>query len=284
MNMKWFALLGLILFLGVAVAPSINAFKDQSKPVFNGLVQSILSLEYDASDIPDLIPPESENVIIHINISYQIEGFFSRLLSILFKYQMIPIEVTLGDVPKWCTAKLIPNNLWSPIRTDPDINHAILRVWLDPKSPAFKPFNITIRTKASKFTGPLGFTYISEAEDIISVELTPGYYSNFQFDYHSYIVTPPLEPTVAEINLTSFANADVLVRTQIIDPPENWTITIPTDIFVEAWGKETIILTIIPPDIQNEIEHFHVLLNISTWEHPELGYDMYLLIFAAHVP
>ena len=28
--MKWFALLGLVLFLGVAVAPTINAFSDNS--------------------------------------------------------------------------------------------------------------------------------------------------------------------------------------------------------------------------------------------------------------
>ena len=61
--MKWFALLGLLLFLGVAVAPSINADVKEPEPVsieekqfenLVGLVKGIISYyERTYKDLPD---------------------------------------------------------------------------------------------------------------------------------------------------------------------------------------------------------------------------------------
>jgi hypothetical protein len=282
--MKWFALLGLMLFLGVAVAPSINANRISSEPEFVGLVQSYLDLDYNTSTVPELIRPESEIVRIEINISYHVQGLFARLLSILLKWEAIPIELMVEDVPDWCQATVFPTIVYGFIKTEPLLNKVVLTVSVYPNAPAYEPFNLTVRATASPFTGPLGlFTLIDGAEDTVSIELTPGYYANFKFEHSTIIVIPPLELTETPINMTSYANADAFVQTQILDIPENWTITIPSDIIVEAGGTEQFLVSIIPPDEHNVVELFHVEFNISCYGHPEAGYAIYSLGYVARI-
>ena len=55
LSLKWFALLGLLLFLGVAVAPSINADVKQSSishtsPLFQARTGGALNQDYEIND------------------------------------------------------------------------------------------------------------------------------------------------------------------------------------------------------------------------------------------
>ncbi|MBU0498280.1 MAG: hypothetical protein KKG04_10070, partial [Candidatus Thermoplasmatota archaeon] len=267
--MKWFAVLGLILFLNMVIVPRMNADISGSFSDYNGLVPSYLDLEYNASSIPDLIKPEVEIVRIPVNISYHVEGLLGRLLSILCKWKVITIELTLENVPEWCFAAISPDIVYSYITIEPTMNHAYLTTSLSPRAPGFKPFNLTVRAHAAPFSGPFGFIeLVNKAEDTITVTLTPGYYSNFQFDYIPFHEIPPLELTEVPMNVTSFANAEVFVQTKIIDPPENWSITIISDVFIEPWGSEQFLLSITPPDIHNEVEILTISFNITAWGHP----------------
>ena len=99
--MKWFALLGLLLFLGMAVAPSINAdFKDNLKsnvnsPLFNKRVQSAIGLNQVEKNTSNYIGENSQRIIpILSNVeSSKYLKYFSRIDNELKKNPQLMSEL-----------------------------------------------------------------------------------------------------------------------------------------------------------------------------------------------
>jgi hypothetical protein len=214
-----------------------------------------------------------------------VEGIFSRLAELFFSHRVMNVDLSLMDVPDFCQAQITPEIVYPLIRRNqnkPQTAH--IRISVDEDAPGFEPFNITVEAHAQPFKGPLGLlTIIKPSNDSVSIELTPGYYSNFWLDFIPFYEIPPLEQVTVPLNLTSLANADVFVQTEIIDPLENWTFNMTSNIIVPSGESEIFLLNVTPPDLHNEVEIIHILFNITVWEHPEVGYETIIVIITFRV-
>ena len=186
------------------------------------------------------------------------------------------MELNLTNVPDYCNAQIYPQTVYPRLQrhqTKPEI--AILTVSVDPATPGFQPFNISVLATASTVKGPLGLlNLIKPSDDSTSISLTTGYYSNFILNYLPFYEILPLQHLEVPMNLTSFANADAFVQTDILEPPVNWSINITSDIIIKPGDTELFLLSITPPNVQNEVRTTLIRFNISAWEHPEYGYDV----------
>ena len=282
----------IVLFIGAGVVPSISGRHVQEDMYSPKLYQSLnkgilggnIELTYDADDIPSTIRPESDIVRVDLYINYFVSGLYSRFLVPFLRHRTVPIELSVADTPDWCTLSISPGVVYP----HPDFykagtpEHAILLISLTPNAPAFQTYSIIVKAKASSVKGPFGIiNIISSGENQIPIAIKPGYYSNFQYEHQTYAEMLPDEVKNIPINITSYSNARTRLTFEIIDPPEDWGVSINSEIFIgtAALGDDPTgiaTFTIQSPrgdEYLDEVAQFNVRVSTMATGHPEHGID-----------
>jgi len=280
------------LFIAASILPSISGGYVQEDMGYlrlhqclnKGILGGNIELTYDADDIPSTIRPESDIVRVDLYINYFASGLYSRFLVPFLQHRTVPIELSVADTPDWCTLSISPGVVYP----HPDFykaetpEHAILSISVTPNAPAFQTYSIIVKAKASSVKGPFRIiNIIGNAENQIPIEIKPGYYSNFQYEYQTYAEMLPDEVKNIPINITSYSNARARLIFEIIDPPEDWYARIEPDMFIgtavlgdDPTGIATLIIR--SPsggDYLDEVEQFTVRVSTMAAGHPEAGID-----------
>ncbi|MBU0497507.1 MAG: hypothetical protein KKC68_02720 [Candidatus Thermoplasmatota archaeon] len=249
-----------------------------------GALQGQLSLSYDASAMPDTIRPDSEVIKIPVTLSYFVSGFGVKLLVQLLKSKTVPVSLSLDNIPVNTTISVTPQVVYPVIRetkpTSPETVFVSIATSKD--MPAFQTMHVAVVAKASMDKGPFGrVTYIQNTSNRIAIAFKVGYYGNQQYDYTPFHELKPGETVQIPIKISGFGNARTQSRFEVLDPPENWTISIPSEVFIgtAALGEEhtTVVnMTVRAPKVEgymNELQSIHVRVVSMAAGHPEAGFD-----------
>jgi hypothetical protein len=243
-----------------------------------------IDLSFDSSEIPSTIRPESDVVRISVDISYFVSGLFSELVVPFMDSRTVPVNLSLEHVPEFISADISPDIVYPLVRlTKPSVpEHVIISIRVSPNAPAFQTITFDMVAEAMMVKGRFGrLKLIEGVENKIAVEIIPGYYSNFQYNYRPFYVIGPAETLRIPIEILGFSNARSKLQFEPIIVPENWSATINNEIFLgtSALGEDssgTVNLVVRSPNkpgIYNEVEQ--IALRIRTWAagHPEEGID-----------
>jgi len=282
----------IVLFIGAGVVPSISGRhvqEDLDKPKLHqclnkGILQGNIELTYDLDDIPNTIRPESDIARVDLYINYFASGIGSKFLVPFLQPRTVPIELSIEDTPEWCHVSVSPGVVYPhlDIKKAETPEHAIVTISLTPNAPAFQTHSIFVKAKASSVKGPFRIiNIIASAENKIPIEIKPGYYSNFQYEHQTYAEMLPDEVKSIPINITSYSNARTRLTFEIIDPPEDWGVSINPEIFIgtAALGNDPTgiaTLTIQSPGgdgYHNEVQQFNVRVKTMAAGHPDEGID-----------
>jgi len=280
------------LFIAASILPSISGGyvqEDMDRPKLhqcpnNGILQGNIELAYDIEDIPSTISPESDIARVDLYINYFVSGLGAKYIVPFFTHRTVPIELSIEDTPEWCIVSASPGVLYPRIdyRKAETPEHAIVMISLTPNAPAFQTHSIIVKAKASSVKGPFSIiNIIASAKNKIPIEIKPGYYSNFRYEHQTYAEMLPDEVKSIPINITSYSNARTRLTFEIIDPPEDWGVSINPEIFIgtAALGDDPTgiaTLTIQSPrgdDYLDEVEQFNVRVSTMAEGHPEHGID-----------
>lgn len=287
---KSLAIGAILLFIGTGAIPSIDgddATKntDVSKQInTEGFFQGNVEFTYDVDDVPDTIRPETDIAEVDIYINYFVSGLGSKCIIPYFTDKTVAVELSLADVPEWCSASISPTVVYPQVRLTKSETpeHAVLSIWITPEAPAFQSESIEITAKASTVKGRFGLlTFVKSAENKMPVEFKPGYYSDFQYEYPTYIYMLPNETKKIPIEITSSSNARSRILFEVVDPPEDWSTSINTEFFLgtTALGEDatgTVNFTVRSPGgsgYHNEVEQFIVRVKTMAAGHPDEGID-----------
>lgn len=286
---KILALVVMVLLFAISIPPSINGQHIQEdmnisyQRLCNGILRGNIDLTYDVDDIPSTIRPESDIARVDLYINYFVSGIGAKFIVPFFPYRTVPIELSVEDVPEWCTVSVSPGVVYPRLdyKKAKFPEHAIVSISLTPNAPAFQMFSIKVKARAHSIQGPFGLiTFVGCSENYIPIELKPGYYSNFQYEYQTYIEMSPDEVKNVPINITSYSNARTRLLFEIVDPKEGWGTSINSDIFLgtTVLGEDptgTVHFSIHSPSDfgYHEVEEFNVRVKTVAAGHPEAGID-----------
>jgi hypothetical protein len=281
----------IVLFVGAGVVPSISGRhiqEDLESPRLHqclnkGILQGNIELTYDLNDIPSTITPEQDTVRVHLYFNYYVSGLGSKfIVPKFFRNRTVPVKLSVENVPEWCSYSITPDYVYLPIGMEksdhPQI--ALLTLSVNRSAPAFQTFSVNIRAKASSVKGPFGIIkIIKNAENMIPIEFKPGYYPDLDIDLNQTVYMHPGtgETTNVSIKLTNYGNARIRVSTEIIDPPEGWSIRIHTEIFLgtpvlNEDNTGELVLQLVPPwDFFNDVEQVNLSFKYMAWGHPDTG-------------
>jgi len=288
--------LGIIcLFIGAGVVPRTSGVHAQEEPdipslnkfLTKFLLHGNIELTYDLDDIPSTIRPESDIVRVDFYINYYVSGLGLKYLAPFLNFLQlgtVPIELTIEDLPENFHVYIAPNVVYPriDIQKTKTPEHAIVTISCTKNAPAFQTHSISVNAKSNSVKGPFGIKgIISNSENEIPIEIKPGYYSDFQYEYQAYPETSPGKTIGIPINITSYSNARTRLTFEIIDTPEGWNASIDPEIFIgttvlgeDPTGISTI--TIQSPGgmgYHDEVAQF--IIQVNTWAagHPDEGID-----------
>ena len=242
-----------------------------------GIFQGNIDLTYNVDQIPGTIRPESDIVRVNLFINHFVSGLGSKFVIPFFSQNTVPIEVTIGDHPEWLTVSAAPGVVYPKLglvkAETPET--VIISISLTPNAPAFQTESFEIIARHPD-TPP-----ISTAVNKIPIEIKSGYYSNYQYDYDPFKEMGAAETVTFPIDITGFSNARSLIRFRVLNPPDGWVASIPSEYFLgtaaldeDATGRVS--FTIQSPldfGYYNEVQQFQLEVTTSAAGHPEAGVD-----------
>ena len=252
--------------------------------VSSAALQGNLDLTYDSLKIPHTIRPESDVITIPVNISYFVSGFLAQVVVPFIDSRTVHVNVSLENVPEYIVVENQPDIVYPKVRltkpTDPE--SVILSVSVSPDAPAFQKISFNVVAEALVLKGPLGrLTLIEGVVNRIPIEITPGYYSNFQFNYKNFYELKPGHTVTIPIVIRSYSNARSNAQFYIENVPENWSASILNEVFIGTaalgeFGTITVDLIIqgpLDPGYYNELRQISVNVVTKAAGHPEQGVD-----------
>ena len=261
-----------------------NVKNNSESLCFNkGFFQSNIQLDYNSSDIPKYIKPESDIARINISINHYVSGLYSEIFIPFFFFKTVPIELSINETPEWLNASVSPGIVYLKISTEssPTPETAILTVDLNRFAPGFRPQTIIIKARAPPVKGILGLLNIVKVgNNQLQITIRPGFFPDFQYSYEPYGEIGPGELLKLPINITSYSNALTGINFEILDQHEGWSTAINSEIYIgtRVLGQDynvTINFCVQSPfDCQNEVQQFRVRATTFAAGHAaELGYD-----------
>jgi len=280
----------ILLFIGTGAIPSIDGDSvtkntGMSKQInMEGFFQGNVEFTYDVDDVPDTIKPEEYIAKVDIYINYFVSGLGAKYIIPFFTDKTVAVELSIEDVPEWCSTSISPTVVYPQVRlTKSDTpEHAVLSIEVTTKAPAFQSESIEITAKASTVKGRFDLlTFVKSAENKMSVEFKPGYYSDFQYEYPTYINMLPNETKKIPIKITSSSNARSKIQFEFLNSPGDWSTSINSEILLgaEALGEDaadTVNFTVHSPGeigYHNDVEQFIVRVKTMAAGHPDEGID-----------
>jgi hypothetical protein len=250
----------ILLFIGVAAAPSINSsIASQNMIIINDVgprdsfgLQSEIDLSWDANQTSEPLTPGGMSRTITLNITYFcFKGTFGQL--ILFYYiitrQYINISLEAGDIPSWVTAYLSNSLLRFPISDASSTQSTFLIVAVNEYAPAFSPFMVEIKASVNDVFGPFGFlTLIQGCEVTTNPIFEAGYRPRIVVTPENYYLeTSPGTTVIDPITVTNLGNHITTIEVDLIDVPQNWIVSIPPQIVLPVNDSMIMNLSITPP-------------------------------------
>ncbi len=248
-------------------------------------LKSNIEIKYNDSYIPDLIVPECDIARIPVYIYFWISGLFSKLIIPFFRSHTARINLEVGDHPDYIAATLskgLVQPFWDTKK--PYLPESTtLTVSFNQNAPAFQTMPVKINAKLQ------GQNLISKAESSIQIPFTPGYYSDFTYDYLPIAECEPGETLIFPINITGYANAPSKMTFEILDQSEGWNSSISPEIIIgsKSCGQiynATVNFTVYSPNLSGIVDmigQFSIQVTTMADGHPEVGiYNTATLYFA----
>lgn len=260
-----------------------NVKNNSESLCFNeGFFQSDILLDYNGSEIPKYIKPESDIARINISVNHYVSGLYSEIFIPFFFFKNVPIELSINETPEWLNAIISPKIVYCKLRTNLSLTPetAILTVDLTRCAPGFQPHTIIIKARALPVKGFLRLLNIVKVGyNELPITIRPGFFPDFQYSYEPYGEIGPGELLKLPINITSRSNARASINLEILDLHEGWSTSITPHICIGAppYGEKGNVTTYFyvqsPFECQDEVKQFRVRATSFAAGHLDLGAD-----------
>lgn len=251
-----------ILLTSTMLAPLTGAKTTSEDGEIIGILESEISIEKNKEIDEPMGPLESENIKITVGFKLNINPLAKQLLFnrrigrlilfgpgfILKLFRPLPkanITLSVDGCPDWCNATLDKSNMEIDYDNEFIKQEATLTISVNENPPALEQANIIVKAKYA------GHWTIKTASNNTNISLLSAYKSKIEWETETNQTIPPLKNTTIPINITNNGNRDTVLLIDVVDPPENWNIsldqeniTIPID---EDDNMRQINLVVIPP-------------------------------------
>ena len=219
-----------------------------------GLNSNII-ISWDANETEEPIIPRGEIRTVGLDVAFWVTwGVLGRFINYIYRGTVIRLELSIIDKPEWCVAILSQGTLQCiippPKENSYEIVHTQLAVAVADDAPAFELCPITIQTNVEPLRGPFGFiTVMQGTTQVINVTFTVAYKPLLQFTLPegNTIEAPPLTQVELPIGFKNLGNGRTIVVNELVNYPDDWIVTLPSQVTLEVQEYKEIILTIIAP-------------------------------------
>jgi len=270
---KYLAVAVILLFIGVAIAPSINANinrKSEIKPLRkNFLISFPSNLEIEMDEYEGRLPIH-QSVTIHFTVQYWVDIPDVLLRSpfrwlknwFLFGNIITPLQTinfSLLDVPEWCHPYISYPDLRIEVDNTPQVIMNNLIIMVEIEAPA-EPFTFTLRAEASKLKR------VEAIKCDYQVTLTPDFIPAIQISTENpFVYAPPNQYTSIPIALKNLGNALTKVTSRIVTDLEGWVTYITPEIFIPVNYTLNVTFACIPPDDFYGNQTIELKFEVSHW-------------------
>jgi hypothetical protein len=197
---------------------------------------SSINIDYDTDELEEPFSISEIHKII-INISYKISGPFSNLIErrLSKKGEKVNIELDVKPTNDWCEVEVSPNNLELNIKTEWVYIETEILVTFTENAPAFLAETIEVKAIAPAIKGSFDLTLVKASESSTEIDILPGYMPVIDVipEATIYEITP-FNITDILFVVKNLGNGKTVVNIELENISENWNISFPKDILLEA--------------------------------------------------
>ena len=245
-----------VIFLTVTFSPTSIVAKTSSADQQNFrfiYVDSEISINVSSQiDKPVNI---SEAKKIDITIKYKLDigesvakFYFNRMIGRLILFRSINADIPSAEInlsvecPKWCTATVTPSTVSIKISDEFKEANAKVTFSINETAPALESNDITI-TAEYKNKNNWG---IHDSNDEVTVSFMPEYVSGLTYELNADQNISPVNKTTIPINITNTGNGKAIVGIKIENPPENWNMSVDSEITISVGETKQVNLNVTP--------------------------------------
>ncbi|MBU0498211.1 MAG: hypothetical protein KKG04_09720, partial [Candidatus Thermoplasmatota archaeon] len=242
-----------------------------------GIFQGNIDLTYDSTAIPNSVRPESQILLVPVEIKHFVSGVGSQIIIPFYKANTAPIYLSVAATPDYMEAAINPGVVY-PLLTvqKPDTPEpAILSISFFPTAPAFQRVNVQVIAETRDMPPVRG------TQNTITIPVISGYYSNFKYENPTFKEIGAGETATFPIKIQGYANARSKLQFEAVDIPEGWSASINSEIFLgtSSLGEDataTVDLVVQSPldfGYYNTVEQLTVRVRTFAAGHVDAGYD-----------
>ena len=261
MNKKITIIALLAIFLIFTISSPLTGAKTTSErdQELVGFFESKINIEKDKEINEPLNPLDSKEIKITVGFKLNIGSLTKQLLfnrrigrlilfgpsfilKLLSKLPKANVTLSVEGCPDWCTATLDKSNLEFDYNNELIEQETTLTISVNESPPALEQAVIVVKAKYA------GHWTIKAASNSTNISLLSAYKSKIEWGTETEYTIPPLKNTTIPVNITNNGNGETIVGIGIVDPPENWNISIDQEEITIPVGKmQQINLVVIPP-------------------------------------
>jgi len=291
MNKKFTIVAIMIVLLGILLSPTVlSSDTNEEKSTAIG-IKSIfasspeITIDYDETAAAEYVIPNSESVVIPINVSFKITGAFAKWHELIFKNKNVNVELSIVETPDWCTAEFTSASIKTRVSGGTGQNTS-LKLSVNENAPAFQNGVVKIRATSSAIKGLLGIiTKVTDGNFSADIPFTVGYFSAISLETEgTYLEIPPLNVTHIPINITNLGNGPTQISVEVENISDNLNVSYVQVALIDSLAtggddnKATIVIDVMPNKHFSQ-ETIIVKITPSADRHPELTGKTYILTY-----
>lgn len=232
MNFKFRKIQTILIIFTLLLTLNICLTKNVSSALIKN--KGNVKLEYDIKNFPRKIMPLSGEVVVPINVSYQVEGVLAKqAVNLFLKGKTATVDLKIKKTPKWCTAMIEPTQITPSISTTWSSEIVRVHVSFSEEAPAFIPVVIIIEMHAHEISN--FFYKIENITKVGEISFTPDYLPIIDVTPKTtYKEIKPGKNTTFDIDITNLGNAETEFIFKIDELPSGWIATIPSNITIDS--------------------------------------------------
>ena len=273
----------IVLFIGVYCIPTgitskvapLDDIQKEPHGFFFGL-RGHIRFDFNLDDFLEPITPLGGVYVFPFNVSYKVSGMFADIIVKWFSRRaMIPIELSIKDVPEWAEIQVSHDTIHCRIGTDWQtcFERPFIRLTLDERAPAFELSYYKIVGASICMKGPFGFfTWIHGSEGEEEFPFVPDYLPIISITPETnYIEIPPGQMGELNISIENLGNGLTLVKSEIIEiPSPDWWVYIQPETVLDVGEEKEASLFIMPPENFTGFESIRISFTPCYYYNPEL--------------
>ncbi|MCK4332465.1 MAG: hypothetical protein KAV40_02675 [Thermoplasmatales archaeon] len=217
-------------------------------------LQGVIKVNYNASELSEKIPPSGGYRLVHINVSYKVQGLLANTLVpfIKRKWSHMPIELSIEDVPEWADIFIVPNVVYPEIDTQWKTDGALLFISVqNTTAPAHIPkiIQLCLEPQYEYLRGPLGIiTLVHSPNHTARLSFVVNYYPLISVvPENDTIVTPPGQVVELPITIKNLGNAKTEITVDKLEYPDDWDVNIISNTVININQERQVSLFIRSP-------------------------------------